>query len=937
MKHLLLPFIYFAHILRCTSLLLLPGILLLLPTQVQGSHIRAGDLTIQRLPDGGVLRYRVLVVLYRDTRGVPAGEGLIEFGTGDPGVIVSPRSLGFINEGTTEVIQYETIYTFPGPGSYRISYFERNRNAGVNNMFASDETPFYIESEFLISPFLGLNSSPVLTIPPIDQACAGQRFIHNPGAFDAQGDSISYRMTIPRRSRGENVIQYSSPADQRWSRFTEAGTTPPQFSINPVTGDLIWDAPLTPGEYNVAFFVDEWRDGILIGSVNRDMQIIVRDCRNIRPSVIVPRDTCIVAGAALLDTIRATDPDRHRVQLTVAHLSSTIFNLEPPRFRATFDTLGLQPPNGLEKGIFNWQTTCLDVRREPYQATFKAEDFPTPLLTRLADLQTWRIRVIGPKPDTLIASLDPVNATVQLNWLSYSCPNAARMTVWRRQGSFDFNPTCETGLPGYTGYQQIGEVPIGTTSFLDNNNGRGLERGSTYCYRIFAVFPDPAGGESLASMEVCVFVPSNAPYITNVSVEETSLTNGSIFVRWTRPIDLDTTVFPRPLTYNLARAEGFTGTTAYTPIGGTFAEADTFFTDINLNTNEKVYNYRVLLYSQGVLIDSSRVASSVRLGATPEVGAIRLNWQAQVPWNNQSATFPWHYIYRQEDRGSPFVLIDSVNVSGGRPMQYVDDGRLLNEGFLSDENLYCYKILTQGTYGNPNINAPLLNFSQIACSSIADTTAPCPPLAIALRPADLNCDVPPAGSLPCRTENFTNLISWELDTDPECGDDTAFFKIYFSRRQTDSLALYTLLASVPADQNLFAHTQLNSVAGCYIVTAIDARGNESPPINKICNDNCPYYELPNVFTPNGDGINDVFTPFPCPRFVSSVKFTVFNRWGELVYNSENDIMLNWTGVNNSGRLLSSGLYYYIAEITYIRLEEAQEQETVRGWIRLLRE
>ncbi len=76
----------------------------------------------------------------------------------------------------------------------------------------------------------------------------------------------------------------------------------------------------------------------------------------------------------------------------------------------------------------------------------------------------------------------------------------------------------------------------------------------------------------------------------------------------------------------------------------------------------------------------------------------------------------------------------------------------------------------------------------------------------------------------------------------------------------------------------YVHGNLPHHAGCYYVTAVDRSGNECPS-NTVCKDNCPYYELPNVFTPNGDGSNDLFTPFPCPRFVQSVSFVVHNRWG----------------------------------------------------------
>jgi len=42
-----------------------------------------------------------------------------------------------------------------------------------------------------------------------------------------------------------------------------------------ITGDFFWDSPPQQGEYNIAILVEEWRNGVKIGSVLRDMQIII--------------------------------------------------------------------------------------------------------------------------------------------------------------------------------------------------------------------------------------------------------------------------------------------------------------------------------------------------------------------------------------------------------------------------------------------------------------------------------------------------------------------------------------------------------------------------------------------------------------------------------------------------------------------------------------
>jgi hypothetical protein len=135
----------------------------------------------------------------------------------------------------------------------------------------------------------------------------------------------------------------------------------------------------------------------------------------------------------------------------------------------------------------------------------------------------------------------------------------------------------------------------------------------------------------------------------------------------------------------------------------------------------------------------------------------------------------------------------------------------------------------------------------------------------------------------------------------------------------------------------------------------------------VCNTNCPNYELPNVFTP-GDGnvCNDLFRAFGdpllkeqigetplcalvdalderCARFVQRVVFSVYNRWGKKVYDykgqvgdPENSIYIRWDGRDNGGDELTTGVYYYLAEVTYDVIDPKERVKQLKGWVHIIR-
>ena len=945
--------------------------------QVKATHLRAGEITVERL-NCTSLTFRITITVYTNTGSdIRFGDGVLDFGDRSEPVITPTientqrPDLG-PNIGT---VSYSVDHTYAGPGRYVISYLEPNRNGGILNIFNSVETRFYMESVINIDPFLGCNNSPKLLVPPIDKACTSAAWFHNPGAFDPDGDSLSFEFTVPKREKGQVVNNYRDPNNKEFydrinlpfGQANENGDGPPTFDIDPRTGTIVWDAPGAPGEYNIAFLIIEWRKiagvWVRMGYVVRDMQIIVEDCINQRPELEVPQDICVEAGDEVVQDIFGFDPDRDSVKIEAF---SQVFEINPNPARMEPNPARYQASDPINKArvVFRWKTDCIHVKDQPYQVVFKITDKPAQG-PKLVQFKTWNIRVVGPAPKWESAQVNLNSRSATLNWESYACTNASTMQVWRRVDQFAFvPPECVTGMPEFLGFEKIADVPIATSSYVDTNGGRGLAAGAQYCYRLVAVFPLPGGGESYVSQDICLDpILADAPVITNVTIDRTGRSDGRVTVRWRSPFDLNKAQFPPPYSYEVYRAEGFTGNIRLTssPIHpGRLS--DSSYVDTGINTEEIIYNYRVVLYDgNNTRVDTSFTASTVRLEAKPQVQKIELSWNADVPWSNQTQAFPRHLIYRGPANATEndLVLIDSVDVGQYRFM-YVDSGQYRSTP-LRETDTYCYRVMTRGAYGNPKIAEPLKNFSQIQCAQPNDDQAPCTP---ELSIVGIGCEelVETNG---CGNNVFSNTLTWNRPTDAACRADIRSYNIYVANKLGEEFTLY---AENVRDTFFIDNNQnLKSFARCYKISAVDRSGNESELSEQYCFDNCPNYELPNVFTPNGDPCNDKFSAYSdriqvdeqgqgpcgpvdlrelnakCARFVERVDFRVYNRWGKEVFNhvgvkgdESRSIYIDWDGRDSSGQALSAGVYFYIAEVTFDVVDPAKQNRTIKGWVHLIR-
>jgi len=831
---------------------------------LSATHNRSGSITYRHI-SGNTYEFTVKTCTKTSSE---ADRPELEIKWGDGTLDTIPRvNIVFITTYDAQENYYVGTHTYTGPGNFIVSIEDPNRNSGVLNIVNSVNQPFCIQTELVISPLIGTpnNSLVIEDCPCPEFACLNQMYCYNLSAYDPDGDSLSYSL-VP--CRGENCLEMTTGV-YSYPQEVGGGT----LSIDSVSGTLCWDNPLLQGEYNIAIKISEYRSGIYIGSVLQDMQLTVKVCNNDAPIISPKADTCVFVGDNL-DIVFSASDNQDAVHI---YATGAIFNL--PNNPATFvdDTQNLTA-----NGHFLWQPNCDQASNQPYPLIIHAEDLNPNI--QLQDLMDWRIKVNIPPIQNVVVT--PFGSAMQITWdaPTVGC-NIDHYNIYRSTDSSTYtNSCCDIGTAENMGY-----TLIGTSTNLTYTDNSPLEIGNKYCYLITVV--NTNGVESCVSEQDCNSLNFEVPVMTNVSVFETSTSTGKDSIYWSWPKELNLTNFPGPYHYKLYRHENYSGGTESLVFTSStqaiISNVDTFYYDLGLNTTDLPYTYRVELFSNNTLVGSSSPASSIYLNLTPNDNQLTLNWDEHIPWTNHT-----YEIYKETAVGSGvFNLIATTNST-----TYTDTG-------LINQKTYCYKIKTIGNFTQSGIRNPLENWSQIQCDEPYDFTPPCAPT--------LNV----VGD--CEAEE--NSIIW-TNPNNSCADDVVAYNLYFAPFEGDSLTLLTSFSS--QFDTTFIHKDRGSIAGCYYVTAVDSLpySNEGNPSNMICIDNCDgYYELPNVFTPGGDGINDLYHPLLPYKFVEKIDLKVYNRWGNLVFETT-DPQIDWKGTYlDTEEQLSDGVYFYVCTVYEIKL------------------
>ena len=348
--------------------------------EAYATHAQSADITYQCL---GGNQYQISVSFYRDCAGINAPNTVdvnlfsascnqdfnitLNQNSGSEVSLVcnsvNTSCTGGNYPGVEEYI-YQQIVTLPAQcNDWVFSFALCCRNNAINTIDDPGNEDIYVEAH-LNSLNAPCNSSPTFSNPPVSYPCVGQTSCFNHGAYDSDGDSLYYSMLAP--ATGPNTTVTYLPGYSA----TQPLNSNPLVSFNPNTGDIC----VTPTMQEVtvlAVRVEEWRNGVLIGSVIRDIQLRTIACNNNLPEISGINGTgqytaTACAGSNLSFNIVSNDLDAgQNVTLT--------WNGSIPG--ASFTTNGGQ----FETATFSWTPTVNNISSTPYCFTVNVADDNCPI------------------------------------------------------------------------------------------------------------------------------------------------------------------------------------------------------------------------------------------------------------------------------------------------------------------------------------------------------------------------------------------------------------------------------------------------------------------------------------------------------------------------------------------------------------------------------
>jgi gliding motility-associated-like protein len=847
---------------------------------------------------------------------------------------------------------YQKIVELPGCNAWKITWGIANRNASVN-LDPPGNTLFFAVNALLNNADAPDNNSPTFNSQPIPYVCANQLVNYSFGVSETDGDSLVYSFTDPLGG------SLANPTPLTYQPGFSTAQPLPGISIDPVTG-LLTFTPTVIGSFVVVVMVEEFRNGILVGFVKRDIQFVVRSCVNTAPDINAGEITnvngdAVQTGPFTLEmcegntfsfTSTYTDQDPADTLTIISNINSVL-----PGSQVT--TSGINPliinvtwtaPAGSSGQNNSFSLTVSDgacpipgIQNFVYTVEVVPSTFIIPNSAVICGNDSLQLQAIGGTdftwydlngnqiipsaefscnncPDPIVKPLVTTSYVVKSN-LSNTCVNRDTIVV--------------TIAPDFSVIVAASDsiVCAGETIQLTNIT---LGGGAPYSYSWLPAssFNNPIASNPTATL--------NNPGLVNLILNATSA-QGCL-----RSDTVEINVVPSPI---------FT----IPPYGPYCANAPI----VDLEYNVANPNYFENWSGNGIVNPQSGTFDPSLAGAGNHIISLVLTVPGATCTGNQSVT-----INVQAAPDATLDISDSVFCSTDTSIQLITT----SPGGIWSSNPSGF--ITNGTF-SPN-SAPIgiteLIYSFGGTCPDADTVSVLvnqTPQVPIITQNQINCtgDFLPYGAITAtgisggtinwfNNESLQGLVNTgntyngqfnsnatvyaydslngcvsntaslyiafnptpiaEFTVDPPNGNGTTPFLVSFSNNSTNfSSWIWNFGDSTAFDSTNFNATHTFAEGGIFRVIlttsntfgCVDTVGFTIVALEEMV--------IPNVFTPNGDGSNDEFYFKVDPNSVNSFKATIFDRWGKKVteFGSVKD---KWDGGN-----YPAGTYYYIIEASDI--------------------
>ena len=428
------------------------------------SHSVGANITYTCL---GTNLYQVKLTFYRDCSGVSPSNPMTVYwaGCGNSGSIslpqvgaaldvtpVCPSQATSCSGGGAYGIQQYTFQanlTLPaGCNNVSLSWSECCRNAAITTLTDPDYENIYVTS-MINNTVTPCNSSPQFTNIPTPIICINQPYIFNHGAVDPDGDVLVYSLVNCLEGSGNNV-NYGGGYSGVTPLTTSGGMT-----INSSSGAISF----TPSIIQVGVIcvrVEEFRGGVKVGEVIRDLQFRVINCSNVSPTA---------TGVNATNNYTASVCQGGNLCFGINMADANAGNLVTANWNAGISGASFTISNnntGTPTGTFCWTPTAGDVGVHYF--TVSVEDNACPITGNAT--YTYTITV-NPSPNTIDAG---TNAAICAGGISNTATTLNATTTGGAATSYSWSPA--TGLSA-TNVANPTATPTSTTA-----------------YTVFATFPN---------------------------------------------------------------------------------------------------------------------------------------------------------------------------------------------------------------------------------------------------------------------------------------------------------------------------------------------------------------------------------------------------------------------------------------------------------------